>query len=46
MREYVEAPPPAEMPLGTLREWISRGMSYVASLPKKTKKSKKTKKRR
>jgi TfoX/Sxy family transcriptional regulator of competence genes len=41
MREYVEAPSPAEMPVSTLREWIGRGMSYVASLPKK-KKTKKT----
>src|SRR6478752_7542563 len=40
MREYVEAPPPAEMSVSALREWIGRGKSYVASLPKKKKKTK------
>jgi TfoX/Sxy family transcriptional regulator of competence genes len=37
MREYVEAPPSAEMATAELRGWIRRGVEYVATLPKKSK---------
>lgn len=37
MREYVEAPPAAEMAATELRGWIQRGAKYVATLPKKSK---------
>ena len=36
MREYVEAPPSAEMAIAELRGWIQRGAEYVATLPKKS----------
>jgi len=42
MREYVEAPPAAEMATTELRRWVQRGAEYVATLPKKSKAKKAT----
>jgi len=38
MREYVELPTAVVAKQTELRRWIERGRSYVATLPKKTKK--------
>ena len=45
MREYVEAPAANQMTIAELRQWIERGMTYVAALaPKKKTPAKRAKK--
>src|SRR5689334_25315885 len=39
MKEYVELPPKVVSSPANLREWIDRGRTFVATLPKKTKKT-------
>jgi hypothetical protein len=39
MKEYVELPPKVVSSAAGLRPWLDRGRTFVATLPKKKKKS-------
>jgi TfoX/Sxy family transcriptional regulator of competence genes len=43
MREYVELPPDIMNSPAALKRWVTRGLTYVATLPPKTKKARSTK---